>query len=230
MDFITYSKLNKFQDTLNSINDILQTNVIRGTATDGMNGFLEDTTKEWTENEHSGRTIQIEINDTYFYPTITSNTSNKVYFNPIQPPTNATVTLGSGIESEGQIELTLIDTLYGNAGNDYSIEIVNGNTDTGMDYITLNSESKLFTIIVDTNGLGEIRPLMAGNIAGAIRDNPEVAAVMTAQLDFTAGNIPLTVEPVEFSGGDDGVKISAGDKYEIAYRLVLENILSRLPE
>lgn len=69
---------------------------------------------------------------------------------------------------------------------------------------------------------------MAGNIAGAITANAEVAAILEAQVDFTAGNIPVTVEAVDFADGDDGISVSGGDAYEIAYSVVIDNINSQL--
>jgi hypothetical protein len=212
-----------------SLLNMLDIVIIRGTATDGLNGFLEDTTKTWIEDAFIGKTIKITIGETDYYPVITTNTANKVYFNPIQPPTNAVAVLGSGEEGEGQIEMTLIGDLFGEVGNDYSIEVVNGNTDTGTDSIALDSVNKVFTITVDTDGSGNPRDLMAGNIAGAITANPEVAAVLQSQEpDFTPGNIPVTVEPVPFTGGDDGTPVSAGDVYEIAYSTVIDTMRDQI--
>jgi hypothetical protein len=214
---------------VSSLSDVLDLVIIRGAATDGLNGFLEDTNKTWIPDAYIGKTIKITIGETDYYPVITTNSANKVYFNAFDPPTNAVATLGSGEEGEGQIEMTLIGDLIGEAGNDYSIEVVNGNTNTGTDTIALDGVNKLFTITVDTDGSGNPRDLMAGNIAGAITANAEVAAVLQSQEpDFTAGNIPVTIEPIPFAGGDDGTPVGVGDIYEIAYSTVLDTIIGQI--
>jgi hypothetical protein len=217
----TSSKVTK---DINSIQDTLQTIVIRGTATDGLNGFLEDTTKAWQVDQFAGKTIRLEIDNIIYYPVIISNTSTVIYFTPIELPTGASITLGAGGETEGQVTISLIGDLIGTAGNDYYIEIVNGNTDTGFDYITLDNNNKKFIITVDTNALGETRELMSGSMSVIIADNSEVAAVLEAGTTFDPGLIPLTTTPIQFTGGDDGIYVSDGDTYEIAYSVTLENL------
>lgn len=233
MDLLALSKIkklaseidgieNSFNEELNSLYNILLTDIIRGTATDGMNGFLEDITKTWSENEFVGKELMLEIVDVIYPVTITSNTATKLYFDPIMPPTSATVTLGSGEGSEGQVEISLIGDLSGDVGNGYSVEVVAGTGNTGMDYVTLDEETKVFTILVDSNGQGEPRTLMAGSISVAITEHSTLSGVISTNEDFVAGNIPFTESPILFTGGDDGIRVSEGDTYEIAYSLVLD--------
>jgi hypothetical protein len=207
-----------------SISDALNLIVIRGIATDGLNGFLEDTTKNWTPDFLAGKTLKVTIENIDYFFVITSNTATKINFNPLAPPSGATAGLGSGEEGQGRVVLTLKGALLGTIGNDYSIQVINGDTDTGVDTITLDATNKLFTIYVDSDASGNPRQLQAGSIEAAILANPEVDAVLQMPTEFTTGYIPATDEPVGFAGGDDGIYVSAGDSYEIAFSVKIDNL------
>ena len=64
--------------------DILLPIVVRGTATDGLNGFIEDTTKTWQEDQFVGKEIKLEIDD-IIYRTHNFQYNKYDIFSPIEP-------------------------------------------------------------------------------------------------------------------------------------------------
>jgi hypothetical protein len=212
------------QENLLTHEDILQTIVHRGVATSGANGYIEDTTKTWQVDQFVGKTIRVYVDGTYYYPTITSNTETRIDFDAFDPPTNARATIGSGDEGagEGQVVLTAISTLSGAVGNECSVVIVNGNTDTGEKHASYDAETKLLTFTVDTNGLGEQMIIGAGDI-GPILIADGLDNIFNVD-SMVAGNLPKDFEAIPFADGSDGTPISAGDEYEIAYSVVIDNL------
>lgn len=185
--------------------------LIIGLATGGTNGTLVDSTKDFGVGSLNGQFIKIVKEGMEYIRAITDTAGSTISFSDLQSSTNATVTLGTGQEPEGQIEITVIAA--GADGNKYSIELVQGDTDTGTDFISM--EGNVITITCDTNGSSEPRELMAGNIETLINDTEVINGIFSADEMFTAGEIPMTLEAVQFAGGDDGVYVEADDAYTV---------------
>lgn len=189
--------------------------ILAGTATDGTPSTLIDDTQAWSEHQWEGHRVVIDRDGTQTRHTIIGNTSDTIGLSPpLGTDTEATATIGSGENPEGQIEVTLIGK--GADGDNWTLLLIAGEGSTGEDTATADVETKTITLVVDSDGGGNPRPLLAGNLAGILA--ADVPTHLSAPDDgFTAGTLPLgtIAEPlvVTFSGGVDAETIAEGDQY-----------------
>ena len=116
---------------------------------------------------------------------------------------NARVTIQDvdGIEG-GKLYVECINSLKETAGNDVTIIIQRTTNDTGTDYVDWDDVTKTMTISVDSNGMGEPRAIMAGNIESLLNSTPEVFQRFFVRM-VEGGDL---VEGIYFPvGGIDGV-------------------------
>lgn len=188
-----------------------------GSASGGTSTTLVDNTKNFGIDAFMGYTMRITINSVDYYRHIISTSGNTVTFATLGDDVEATLTLGNGEETEGQAIIHCKGDTIGEVGNYYTLKIVDGITETGMDYINLDVDNKLITITVDNNGIGEPRQLMAGTVQTLIDNTDGIKDLFEVGVDsFTAGEIPFTDgEILSFEGGTDANLVTNGTAYVI---------------
>ena len=191
--------------------------VAAGIATSGASATLSDDTQTWTDQQWAGSALVIERDGVQTRHVVQGNIADTLGFQPaLGSAVEATATIGSGVDPQGQITVTLVGK--GADGNQWLLLLIAGETDTGEDTATVDVEGQAITVIIDSSGAGEPRTLMAGNLAGIFAsDVPE--HISAPEADFTAGVIPLgtVAEPlvITFSGGADAPAVQAGERYWI---------------
>jgi hypothetical protein len=184
--------------------------LLSGTATSGSTTTLTDTAKNLEADLLNSRMIKITKSGVDYYRTITDNNSNSITFNALEAPVASSVIVGAGDETEGQI--TINCKTAGADGNKYSVALVAG---TGISAVMKASIIDDVLIIESpTDGEGTPLPIMAGNVQGVVQADERANATFDVSGTFVAGNLPL-VEPIPFTGGDDGVSAEVGDMYEV---------------
>lgn len=184
--------------------------ITKGEATTGSYGYLTDEAKDFTGI--TGGLLSILVGGVEYLRPITLAAGSRIDFDPLVPASPAQVTIGSGVGTEGQVDIAVIAA--GAAGNAYSLSIVNGDTDTATDSIALVED--VLTVTVDSDAQGDPRELAAGTLATLINETAGVMDLFSADgIGFAPGTIPVTAEPVPFAGGDDGEYVSPGDAYAV---------------
>jgi hypothetical protein len=186
-----------------------------GTATGGTTNSLIDATKDIEIGSLVGKTIKMTIMDVDYIRTITENVGNEIKFLDTFPGAGAIATLGSGKDGEGKVQIVCKGDLFGAVGNEYSAEVVQGTATTGDDEATLNPDTKVLTITVNLTGTGEPRTIAAGTLETLLANTAVIKDKFEVIPGFTAGNIPMTTEPVPFKDGADGIPVVKGTKYAI---------------
>jgi len=190
-------------------------NKISGTADSGGTTYLVDATKDFESNALVGKEIKFAINGVEYIRKISSCVGSQVNFPATIAPTNAVITAGSGEGAEGQISIACQGSLAGAAGAGYELVMVAGAATTGDDVATLDTEAKTLTITCNLTGEGAARALAAGSVVTLINNAVGIADKFSASETFTAGNLPLSAEPLSFTGGDAGEPVPAGTEYII---------------
>jgi hypothetical protein len=204
-----------YTDDLESRIDPAALPIYTGTATDGGLNYLEDDTQTWTEMELAGKSVRFTTAGVDYVREIIGNDVDFFGFDNIDNNTDACIEIGPGGEGfDGVIEVCATGTLSGAAGNDWSIMLVQTTNDTGVDSVTVDTETKLLTVAIDSDGAGTPRAIMAGSVVELINTDPASSGKFAADESFTAGDM----EPGaggDFSGGADGQSVEVGDPYVI---------------
>jgi hypothetical protein len=112
----------------------------------------------------------------------------------------AVATAGTGISPVGQVRIRLIGKDVG--GNDWTLRLIGGTGNTGLDTVAADFGAKTITITRDTAVGGATRDLTAAKVASLINDNLNDHATATV---LAAGNILVGTAGspivVNFSGG-----------------------------
>lgn len=188
--------------------------VTLGTATGGTDTTAVDDTQTWADNAYAGRALVLDRDGTRSRHAVIANGADSFVFAPaLGTATEASALIGSGEDDEGQIAVTLVEK--GAEGNDWVMQLIAGTTDTGLDSATADVEAKTITVVIDSDGNGDPRPLMAGSLQAILEAH--VPGHVMGALDFVAGALPLGTEAdpvvVSFSGGADAPSVTAGDRY-----------------
>ena len=208
----------KLDDTITALGSLLTAvsaiddrhPITKGEATTGSYGYLTDDAKDFSGI--TGGLLSILVGGVEYLRPITLAAGSRIDFDPLVPASPAQVTVGSGEGTEGKVDIAVIAT--GTAGNAYSLSIVNGDTDTATDSVAL--EGTVLTVTVDSDAQGDPRDLAAGTLATLINETAGVLDIFSADgVGFAPGTIPVTAEPVPFTGGDDGEYVSPGDAYAV---------------
>lgn len=188
-----------------------------GIASSGTSTTLVDTTKDFGIDAFMGYTMRITIDNVDYYRHILGTLGDTITFATLGDDIEATLTLGSGEAPEGQVIIRCKGDAIGEIGNDYTLKIVAGLTETGMNYIDLDTDNKLITITVDNNENAEPRQLMAGDVQTLIDNTDGIKDLFEVGLgSFTAGEIPFTDgEVLDFAGGADAIIATNGTSYVI---------------
>ncbi|MBU7006305.1 hypothetical protein [Phosphitispora fastidiosa] len=191
-----------------------EVSTIRGTATDGTETMVIDSTKDFEADVLIGKVVKITIDGVDYFRRITGSVANSFIFPAILDPVAASAVIGSGQDAEGQVTIRCQGDLDGEAGNAYSVEIVQGVDTTGDTIASL--EGTVLTITVNLDGLGDPRLLAAGDMQNLIANTVGVSDKFIVDAVFVAGNIPIGGAAIPFTLGADGISVVAGTQYEIA--------------
>lgn len=188
---------------------------LKGTATGGTTSTLVDATKDIEAGYLVNKTIKMTINNIDYIRAITDNGGNEIQFSDTFVDAGATATLGNGEEAEGKVQIICKGDLMGAVGNEYSVEVVQGEATAGDDIATLDADAKVLTITVNMTSESEPRVLAAGNLEALLANTAEISELFEVMPDFVAGNIPATTEAVPFENGADAIPVVSGTKYVI---------------
>lgn len=205
--------------------------VILGTATGGSHHTLVDDTERWLDNQWELSSLVLERDGVQTRHIVLGNVESVLGFSPsLGEAVEATATIGSGEDGEGQIAVTLVDK--GADGNAWTLHLIGGTGDTGMDSATADVETKTITVVIDSDGNGDPRPLMAGSLGGILQ--ADIPGHITAALDFTAGTLPIgtvaELSVITFAGGADAPQVQPGDRYWVIRHALNAGELAALPE
>ncbi len=129
--------------------------------------------------------------------------------------TNDEMTVGSGTPAEGQVIVQCIGDLMGTVGNDYFIEIVQGEATTGDDIATLDTTTKILTITVNLTETGEIRPIGSGSLQTLLANTVGIADKFFIDIDFIPNELPIGGGVIQFAGGTNEVPVVSGVDYVV---------------
>lgn len=188
-----------------------------GTVTLATNTYLTDSSKDYAQNMFIGKAIAINHDNTVYLREIIGNAQGTIDFVPIQEPMGAIVIVGDGQDANGQVQIQCIGELIGEAGNDYSIQVIEAEDieHSGEDTISLDTNTKLITITCYKNALGESRVLAAGTVETLINSTEGISDKFYVLSGWISGNIPFMAEATDFDGGSDGISPVTGDTYQI---------------
>lgn len=188
---------------------------LSGVATGGSTKTLTDDAKNFEADSLNGRLIKLMLGGIEYIRRITSSTGNQIGFTDTVPDAGAIAVVGSGEGAEGNVSIHCKGDLLGAVGNDYSIQIVQGEGTSGENFITLDEANKILLVTVDLNGLDETRILSAGDLQTLINNATDISEKFNIPDGFTAGNLPIGGDSIPFVGGIDGVPVIAGTEYRI---------------
>ena len=213
----TAPDFNEIKESVNFLYDGVGYLVLSGEATGGTNESVVDSTQTWTVDKFKDKNINLKTSVGDFERVVLSNTATEIFFTTIDTNTDAEVIIGSGVNPEGQVTINAIGLISGEAGNDWEIHLEADDQDTATDYVDVDTVNKIIKITVDTDGVGNPRNLMAGNLQTLINIDVTASQYFYVEDGFTAGNLPYgakgTPDIHSFSGGIDGDSIIAGDEY-----------------
>jgi len=129
--------------------------------------------------------------------------------------TNDEMTVGSGTPAEGQVIVQCHGELMGTVGNDYFIEIVQGEALTGDDIATLDTTTKTLTITVNLTAGGEIRPIGSGTLQTLLANTVGIADKFFIDNDFVPNELPIGGGVIQFAGGTNEVPVVSGVDYVV---------------
>jgi hypothetical protein len=192
--------------------------VLAGVATDGSGYTLTDTSQDWATEQWTGHFLVLEHDGAQTRHTVLGSEGDTLGFAPpIGIDTEATATIGSGVDPEGQITVTLVGK--GADGNNWELHLISeaaGVLGSMTNVFGADVENKIITVFIDTNGLGEQQQLYAGNLALMFSQNLP-SHISAPSEGFTSGRVPLGTEAepvvITFSGGIDAESVEAGDRY-----------------
>jgi hypothetical protein len=172
-----------------------------GSVSDGGYFWVEDTSKNWTEDQWAGYPATLKTSHGEYNITVLGNIANRFGFDPpVDTGVVASVTIDDTVET-GILYVECVGELIGEAGNGVQIVLARDTQDTGMDYVTWDAEAGTLTITIDSNGLGEPRDIMTGNVESLINNDVTASQLFSATMS-QAGN--LLEGTYVMSGGADG--------------------------
>ena len=184
-----------------------------GIATGGSKTTIVDTTKDFVTNMFTGNIAKVNISGKEYYRTVASNTATTLTIATL-PGASATAKIGE----TGTSEVTITVVAEGIEGNEYSVEVVeapgtNDNLSASLtgDVLTVYL-GKTSDSLDNTKNTGTL-------VASAIDALPEFTAVLTG----SGGVVPVTVNPVEFSGGIATVRPTVGTLYQIMRKNIISD-------
>jgi hypothetical protein len=211
------SLISSVEDMLETINDAIEelspSVIFKGVATGGSDTTLEDNTKNFETDIFNNKICKITIDSIDYIRKISSSAGNSLGFTTLFAGLPASVTVGGG---EDAWRITIACVLEGTEGNNYSVEFLAG---TGVDApmgAELDEETGILTITSSTNAASEPQPIMPGNVETLINTDEVLSLIFEVLNDYAAGvEIPVTTEPVPFTGGEDPISVESGMPYEI---------------
>jgi len=189
--------------------------LLKGTATGGTETTIVDTSKDFDTAAFATKIAKVTIGNIEYYRAISACAGDTITITTIQDAAGAIAVVGSGLEAEGRVSVHCKGDLIGVAGNDYSIQIVQGTATTGDDIATLDAENKLLLITVNLNALEEPRLLAAGSLQTLLANTVGIADKFEIPDGFVAGNLPIGGDAIPFVGGIDEIAVPVGAPYEI---------------
>jgi len=189
--------------------------LLKGVSTGGSVSTIVDNTKDFDAVAFANKMAKVTIGNIEYYRAISACAGDTITITTIQDAAGAIAVVGSGLEAEGRVSVHCKGDLIGVAGNDYSIQIVQGTATTGDDIATLDAENKLLLITVNLNALEEPRLLAAGSLQTLLANTVGIADKFEIPDGFVAGNLPIGGDAIPFVGGIDEIAVPVGAPYEI---------------
>jgi len=189
--------------------------LLKGTATGGTETTIVDTSKDFDTAAFATKIAKVTIGDIEYYRAISACGGDTITITTILDAVGSIAVVGSGEGAEGQVSIHCKGDLIGVAGNDYSVQIVQGTATTGDDIATLNTTTKTLTITVNLDGSSNPRTLAAGTLQTLLGNTVGIADKFEIPAGFTAGNLPIGGDAIAFTGGIDSIPVPAGASYEI---------------
>lgn len=205
----------------NAAQDSVETRAIKGFVTAQAPGGLTDDTKDFEADLLNGKIIKVRHGIKDYFREISDTAGGTITFDPLIPEVPEVPAVESFAvigASPGGIATIRCKTA-GVAGDAYSVEVIAGTGESQSLGVTLVED--LLTITSPTDGPGAPTAVLAGNLEALFAGVPAVDAVFSVDNDFEAGEIAITEEPIEFSGGADtiasipAVIADVGDAYEV---------------
>jgi len=190
---------------------IVDSNFDGGIATGGSKTTIADTSKNFETNMFAGNVARVTISGVDYYRTVASNTATILTIATL-PGAAASAIVGT----LDTAEVTVVYVNEGVAGNSITAEVVAAPGDN--DNLSASFTDNVLTVYL-------------GKTAGELDDTKNTATLVAVKIDelaeFTAtmtgsdGVVPVTVTPVEFSGGVAVVSASSGSVYQIMRKNVI---------
>lgn len=195
--------------SMNVINDlVIESSLVKGTATGGSATELEDTTKNITADLVKDKWLKVTVGGIEYVRKITSNTADTITIPAIKAAVAASAAYGPGSGAQ----ITVVCVTAGTTGNAYTMKVVAApGTDDNLSASVIDGVLNVF--------LGKA----AGELSDAKNTGTLVAAAIDTLPDFTAtvtgedgaAIVVVTEADVAFTGGIDSIPIDAGDVYSI---------------
>jgi hypothetical protein len=180
---------------------------IKGTATGGSPTTIVDSALNLETNVLANKLAKVLINAILYVRKITANTADTITIPAIQAAVAAGAVIGEA--SGGQV--TIACAVAGAAGNDYTVEFVNGSGNNVPLSAALNGT--VLTVTLATNGSG--LPDDSANTGTAVAAAIDALAEFTSTMTGAGGVVAATTEPVPFTGGVDAIAVVADTPYSI---------------
>jgi hypothetical protein len=181
--------------------------ILRGVATGGTETTLVDSAKDFGIDMFQNKILKIYMGDYYAYRLISGCIADTLTFATLGDATSAHAIVGD--ESGGQVTIRCIE----NGAVPYSVEVIAGTGESSEESISF--ANNILTITTSTDAMGVPMDIMAGNIHSMVTNTVGINEIFTADIDFVAGSVSLTIEPIAFSGGSIAVVVEEGFAYWI---------------
>ena len=183
-----------------------------GIAIGGSKTTIIDYNKNFEVNMFAGNIVKITLDDIEYYRSVTSNTSTTLTISPL-PGDSASATIGSG---ESEIIIYVVNE--GIEGNSYSVEVVE--SPGTNDNLSTSLIDNILTIYLGKTGdvLDNTKNTSVA-VINAIDNVSEFFAIGTG----SGGILSVTIEPVEFTGGIEVVRVIEGSEYQIMRKNIISD-------
>jgi hypothetical protein len=140
--------------------------------------------------------------------------------------------VGNGLPTQGQVTVFCKGEIDGAVGNNYSIQIVQGEGITGNNFAVLDADTKTLTITVDLTGDSEPRNIGSGDLQSLLANTGEISDKFFVANNFVPGLLPIGDEPVSFIGGIDSIIVPNSTTYHVLdyNKTELDNIITYLDD
>ena len=192
---------------------IVDSNFDGGTATGGSKTTIIDTSKNFETNMFAGHITKVTISGVDYYRTVASNTATTLTIATL-PGAAASAMVGT----PDTAEVTVVYVNEGVAGNSITAEVVAAPGDN--DNLSASFADNVLTVYLGKTG-GVLDD--AKNTATLVAVKIDELAEFTATMTGSDGVVPVTVTPVEFSGGIAVVNVAAGSVYQIMRKNVVSD-------